>query len=77
MLDGPFNDLQPWQYSHIPEVIGAGRGFVIETEEQLDEALLTAQEYTKDFCILDVHLDPNDRSPALQRLTSRLAKRVI
>ncbi|MGH9922502.1 MAG: alpha-keto acid decarboxylase family protein, partial [Nitrososphaerales archaeon] len=63
--------------SRIPDVIGAGRGFVIETEEQLDEALLAAQEYTKDFCILDVRLDRNDRSPALQRMTSRLAKRVV
>jgi indolepyruvate decarboxylase len=77
LLDGPFNDLQQWQYSHIPEVIGAGRGFVIETEEQLDDALLEAQEYTKDFCIFDVRLDVNDRSPALQRMTSRLAKRVV
>jgi len=77
MLDGPFNDLQQWQYSRIPEVIGAGRGFVVETEEQLDEALLAAQEYTEDFCILDVRLDPNDRSPALQRMTSSLAKRVV
>jgi indolepyruvate decarboxylase len=77
LLDGPFNDLQQWHYSRIPEVIGTGKGFVIETEDQLDEALSEAQEYTKSFCIFDVRLDINDRSPALQRMTSRLAKRVV
>lgn len=76
MLDGPFNDLQVWQYSRIPEVVGGGRGFVIETEEQLYEALLTAEKYTEGFCILDVQLDPNDRSLALQRMTEKLKKLV-
>jgi len=76
MLDGPFNDLALWQYSHIPEVIGAGKGFVVETEDDLDQALQVAEKYREGFCILDVRLDPSDMSPALQRLTSRLAKRV-
>jgi len=76
MLEGPFNDVHVWRYSRIPEVLGAGRGFDIETEEQLDEALRLSRESTQDFCILDVHLDPHDNSPALQRLTAALGKRV-
>ena len=39
MLDGPFNDLLPWNYYRIPEVIGHGKGFVIETEGQLEDSL--------------------------------------
>lgn len=76
MMDGTFNDLQPWQYSRIPEIIGAGRGFTIETEDQLEESLQASRENTKSFCILDVHLDPHDSSSALQRLTSMLAKQI-
>ncbi|MBI4379956.1 MAG: alpha-keto acid decarboxylase family protein [candidate division NC10 bacterium] len=76
MLDGPFNDVHPWRYHRVPEVLGAGRGFDIETEEQLDEALRVSRGHTEGFCILDVHLDPHDSSPALQRLTSALKKRV-
>jgi TPP-dependent 2-oxoacid decarboxylase len=35
MLDGPFNDLQLWQYSRIPDlIVGNGRGFFVETEDQ-------------------------------------------
>ncbi|HJY81696.1 MAG TPA: thiamine pyrophosphate-dependent enzyme [Candidatus Binatia bacterium] len=76
MLDGPFNDILPWQFSRIPEILGSGKGFNVETEEQLDAALQAARAYTDGFCILDIHLDPHDISPALQRMTSALGKRV-
>ena len=76
MQDGSFNDVQVWKYSRIPDVLGAGRGFDVETEEHLDAALQAAREYTDGFSILDVHLDPRDSSPAMQRLTASLAKRV-
>lgn len=75
ILDGPFNDILPWNYSRIPEVLGDGRSFVVETEEQLDQALLEARKYTENFCLLDVRLDPLDASPALRRLAEQLAKR--
>jgi len=74
--DGPYNDLWPWNYSRIPEILGAGRGFEIETEEQLDQALRAAERHTDGFCLLEVRLEPLDRSPALQRLAERLAKRL-
>jgi indolepyruvate decarboxylase len=35
-----------------------------------------SRKHTQSFCILDVHLDPHDSSPALQRLTSMIAKRM-
>ena len=76
MQDGPYNDLLCWNYNRIPDVLGSGRGFVIETEEQLDQALFVAERHTESFCLLDVHLDPLDRSPALQRLAERLAKKL-
>jgi indolepyruvate decarboxylase len=76
MQDGAYNDVWPWQYSQLPEVLGAGRGFVVRTEEELDRALIEAERCTDGFCILDVHLAQMDRSPALDRLAARLAKRL-
>ncbi len=76
MLDGRFNDIHLWDYSRIPEVLGAGKGYGIRTEDQLEEALREAQEHRDGFCILDVHLDPQDRSLALERLTTALSKRI-
>src|ERR687887_504620 len=77
MLDGPFNDVLPWNYYRIPEIIGHGKGFVIETEDQLEESLSAAEKiYSKELCILDVRLDTHDGSAALQRLTESLGKKV-
>jgi TPP-dependent 2-oxoacid decarboxylase len=76
MQDGPYNDVLCWNYSRLPEVLGAGRGFLVETEEQLDQALFMAERHTESYCLLDVRLDPLDRSPALQRLAERLAKKL-
>jgi indolepyruvate decarboxylase len=76
MQDGPYNDLWCWQYHRLPEVLGAGRGFLCRTEQELSDALLTAKANTDSFSILNILLDPFDRSPALQRLADRLAKRI-
>ena len=76
MQDGPYNDLLPWNYSRLPEVLGAGRGWVVKTEAELDRALAEAERWTESFCLLDVHLAPLDRSPALDRLAAGLAKRL-
>ncbi len=76
MKDGPYNDVWPWQYHRLPEILGAGRGFVVETEADLDRALHEAERWTKSFCLLEVRLAPLDRSPALDRLAARLAKRL-
>jgi indolepyruvate decarboxylase len=75
MLDGAFNDILPWHYHRLPEVLGSGVGFFIETEEQLADALAAARENTEAFTILDVRLAPDDISPPLRRLTAVLSKK--
>jgi len=74
--DGPFNDLQLWQYSLLPKIVGGGRGTTVRTEDELDTALEDARAYQEGFTIIDVQLDPHDSSLALQRLTQSLAKKV-
>ncbi|HET7147524.1 MAG TPA: thiamine pyrophosphate-dependent enzyme [Candidatus Nitrosopolaris sp.] len=76
LLDGPFNDLQQWDYKSIPGLVGGGRGYVINTEDEFDMALEAANQYSDGLCILDVRLDPNDGSAALKRLTDMLGKRL-
>jgi indolepyruvate decarboxylase len=74
--DGSFNDILPWRHCRLPDLLGAGRGFDVTSEDQLDTALVAARAYTSGFSILDVHLDPSDTSPALQRLSASLGKRL-
>ena len=76
ILDGPYNDVWGLEYSRFPELLGAGRGFLVRTEAELDTALEEAKKTQDTFCILDVRLPKLDRSPALDRLASRLAKRL-
>jgi TPP-dependent 2-oxoacid decarboxylase len=76
MQDGPYNDVWPWHYSRLPEVLGTGKGFLVRTEAELDRALNEAAEHTSSFCIIEVQLAKLDRSPALDRLAARLAKRL-
>src|SRR6266481_459871 len=65
MQDGPYNDLWPWRYSRLPEVLGAGRGFLVATEADLSHALTEAHRSTESFCLIEVRLAQLDRSPAL------------
>jgi indolepyruvate decarboxylase len=76
MQDGPYNDLWPLRFSRLPEVFGAGRGWSVDTEEDLDKALREAEQWTDGFCILEARLAQNDRSPALERLATRLGRRI-
>jgi len=74
LLDGAFNDLQDWAYHKVPEVVGAGLGLEVRTVGELEIALRAALDNRAGFSLLNVHLDPYDRSPALERLAQRLSK---
>ena len=76
MLDGRFNDILNWRYSDVVRVLGAGRGYAVDTEDELEEALLAARADRSTFQIIEVRLAPDDRSEALNRLTAALAQRV-
>ena len=72
IIDGAFNDIQRWDYSKLPEVIGAGRAHRVETFGDLDRALADARRRDGQFVLLDVRLDKLDVSPALRRLGASL-----
>lgn len=76
LQDGPFNDILNWNYHRLPDLLGGGWGFEVRTEGDLDQALHAALAHKKSFSVLNVHLDPDDISPALQRLAEGLAKRL-
>jgi indolepyruvate decarboxylase len=76
LLEGSFNDVHDWAYHKIPEVLGTGLGLEVRTEGQLGAALDAALANATSFSLLNVHLDPLDRSPALDRLTKKLSLRV-
>jgi len=76
MLDGPFNDIQKWDYSQIPKVLGGGKGYLVKTEDQFDKAMHAAIHYIEEFSILDIHLEPFDKSTVLEHLAKRFAGKI-
>ena len=73
ILDGPFNDLLEWNYCRLPELLGSGRACQVRTNQELEETLQAALAQKDSFWLLEVRLNPHDRSPALERLAKRLA----
>lgn len=37
--DGSFNDINPWEYQLLPQVLGGGTGYEVRTEQEFDMAL--------------------------------------
>jgi indolepyruvate decarboxylase len=76
ILEGPFNDIHDWRYERICEMIAGGAGTVVRTQEEFEQALAAALADLKQLHVLNVLLDPADRSPGMLRLAHRLAKRL-
>jgi len=66
--DGPYNDIQNWQYSKLAEAFGGPGGFRVQTEGELETALAAALA-AKDKCaLIEVILGPTDCSDILAAL---------
>jgi TPP-dependent 2-oxoacid decarboxylase len=76
ILEGPFNDVHEWQYEKICDLLGGGVGHRVETFGDFVLALNSASEDHKQAHVLNVLLDPKDRSIAMKRVAQRLAKRM-
>ena len=76
MMDGDFNDIQPWQYADIVKIIGAGQGYIVSTEKELVDAFESAKKNSSSPTIIDVRLDKHDCSARLKSLADKLKKRI-
>ena len=74
LQEGPFNDILNWKYHKLPDLLGGGWGFEVSTESDLDQSLTAATANRDAFSLLNVHLEPTDISPALDRLAQRMSQ---
>jgi indolepyruvate decarboxylase len=74
--EGGFNDINPWQYQLLPQVLGGGTGYEVRTEGEFDAALTKALADTTGLSIIRVHIGLEDRSLTLDRLAASLSKRI-
>ena len=51
-----FNDIHPWNYHKLPEVLGGGTGYEVRTEGEFDAALRKAWDDRRSMSLIQVHL---------------------
>lgn len=69
--DGPYNDLQMWQYSKLPGVFDDGKhslGILVSTEEELVQAMQIAVREKDKLVLIEARLAKLDCSSGLERL---------
>ena len=76
ILDGSFNDINPWRYERLPDLLGGGTGHEVRTEGDFDRALRAALADPPALHLIRVHLARDDFSPTVRRLGESLSKRL-
>ena len=71
--EGPYNDIQRWDYHRLPEVFGGGWGARVTTEDELDAALERARGGNEGPALIELMLERLDTSEALKRIGAALS----
>ena len=58
---GGFNTITPWNYPRICELIGAGEGLTVSTNDEFDDALSRARK-SEQVCVIEARVDREDTS---------------
>jgi indolepyruvate decarboxylase len=74
--DGSFNDINPWEYQLLPQVLGGGTGYEVRTEQEFDMALQKSLADTSGMSLIRVHIGRDDHSTTLKRIGQGLARRL-
>lgn len=75
LKDGGFNDIRRWNYHHVDSLVGGGKGFKVQTEEELEEAVKSALT-SKEVCVVNLVLDRFDNSEGMRRMTKVLSEKI-
>lgn len=75
LLDGKFNDVRDWDYHKVTEMLAGGQGEKVETEDQLENAVVKALKSTTLY-VVNVIVDSKDVSSGLKRIVENLSKRI-
>ena len=73
--DGPYNDIQQWNYHLLPEAFaGDAISLEVKTEADLEDALDQASANPDNLVFINLHLPSDEGSKALKRLTTAIRK---
>ena len=62
IIDGPYNDIYEWPYHKFPELLGYGKGFLIDNEQVCYDSFSLGFNDPTQFYLFNVCVDPYDFS---------------
>jgi len=71
-----YNEIHPWNYHRLPDLLGGGTGYEVRNEAELVHAVDQAWADTSGFSLIHIHINRDDYSVTLGRLVERLSQRV-
>lgn len=74
--DWKYNEILPWNYYRLPELYGAGKGYLVNTEGEFLSALESAWNDRTQVHVIHAKLVEGDASKTLLRLAERLGAKV-
>ncbi len=74
--DWKYNEILPWNYYRLPDLYGAGKGYLVTNEGEFLAALDSAWHDRSQVHIIHAKLAEGDASKTLLRLAERLGDRV-
>lgn len=73
ILDGSFNEIHPWKYTQLTELLGYGNAVKVDTCGALEEAIKAAMQ-SDTLALIEVTIPRDDCSPSLKRMADELGK---
>lgn len=73
IIDGPFNQIQPWNYTAITQLIGGGVAKKVKTMGELEKALSEAMK-GNELTLIEVVVPKEDCSISLRKMGEQLGK---
>lgn len=73
IIDGPFNNIQPWDYTQLPALLRKGKGVRVTTKGELDAALKEAEK-SKELFLIEAVIPRDSCSPSLKRMGEKLGE---
>ncbi len=73
IVDGAFNNIQPWDYTQVTALVRAGRSVRVNTKGALEAALKDAAT-AKDMVVIEAIIPRDDCSKSLRRMGEKLGE---
>ena len=72
--DGPYNEIQRWQYHELPSIFGGKSGRVVRTESDLESAMVDALAKPGELALIEIIVDRTDCTDAVKRIATAVRK---